>query len=76
MEFATYSLLLCTVYMPCDTVYDYSNLDVFNDVLNDISATANSMNIDHIICGGDFNSDLSRVNSLLGGCYLMQKMKI
>jgi hypothetical protein len=23
-----------------------------------------SMNIDHIICGGDFNSDLSRINSL------------
>ena len=59
-----YSLLLCTIYMPCDTTYDESNIIVYNGVLRDISIAANTLNINHIACGGDFNTDISRSNSL------------
>ena len=36
--------------------------DIIN--LNTLSSAATFMNIDHIICGGDFNTDLSRLDSL------------
>ena len=50
--------------MPCDTTYDESNVIVFDGVLRDISIAANTLNINHIVCGGDFNTDISRSNSL------------
>ena len=50
--------------MPCDTYSDRINLITFDEVLREISSAATVMNIDHIICGGDFNTDLSRLDSL------------
>ena len=32
------SILLLNVYMPCDTQYDVGNIDLYNDVLNEISS--------------------------------------
>jgi len=59
------SILLFNIYMPCDTLYDYSNLDIFQNILNDISYTCSEHeDIDYVIIGGDFNTDLSRMNSL------------
>ena len=57
-------LLICSLYMPCDTEYDQDNISIFNDVLIDLNTVAVSNDIDYIICGGDFNTDLSRINSL------------
>jgi len=36
MEFSTYTILLCTVYIPCDTEYDNNNNEMYNDVLLEI----------------------------------------
>ena len=57
-------ILICSLYMPCDTEYDQDNISIFNDVLIDLNTVAVSNDIDYIICGGDFNTDLSRINSL------------
>ena len=56
--------LLFSVYMPCDTETDHHNASVFDSVLREISDLAENMNIQSIICGGDFNTDLSRTRSL------------
>ena len=60
----TCSVLLCTVYMPCDTTYDRENQSIFDETLNELSSLADIENVDSIIIGGDFNTDLSRRNSL------------
>ncbi len=59
-----FTFLLFTVYMPCDASYDRANLNTFEDVLREIIVIATNMNINNIFCGGDFNTDLSRTNSL------------
>ena len=64
LEIECASFLVCSVYMPCDTAGDDSNQYVFDEVLNAISSTASQCNVDYIICGGDFNTDLSRSGSL------------
>ena len=56
--------LLCNIYMPTDTTYDKSNLEEFSSVLNDIMCVSCTSNIDHIIVGGDFNTDYLRTTSL------------
>ena len=50
--------------MPCDTEYDQSNLAIYNEVLQDLVNIINNANIDYCLCGGDFNTDISRCNSL------------
>jgi exonuclease III len=56
-------ILLICVYMPCDTSYDIMNLQFFNDVLNEIEFIIDSHpDHDHVIVGGDFNTDLSRAD--------------
>ena len=64
VELQDLSILLFTLYMPCDTECDANNVLIYNDVLCEITSLATSMNIDQIICGGDFNTDVSRTNSL------------
>ena len=44
----------------CDT---YNNTDEFNSVLSVIQALQSKYNPVHMICGGDFNTDLSRNGS-------------
>ena len=57
-------LILYSVYMPCDTDIDAANAAEFEEVLREISDFAHSLDIDHIICGGDFNTDAGRERSL------------
>lgn len=47
------------LYMPCDG----SNPDKFNEMLLDVKNICTLKGIDHIIMCGDFNTDLSRLNS-------------
>ena len=60
----TILLLLINVYMPVDTTYHQQNALEFGSILHEISSTANSLDIPHIIIGGDFNTDFSRMKSL------------
>ncbi len=55
--------LLFDVYMPSDTIYDIANVDVFNEVLSDISRISHDRNCDYLVLAGDFNTDLSRKRS-------------
>ncbi|ELU14159.1 hypothetical protein CAPTEDRAFT_203516 [Capitella teleta] len=57
-------ILVCCVYMPCDTSYDLTNRREFLDVLNEMTNLAASHSVNHMICCGDFNTDFNRVNSL------------
>ena len=50
--------------MPCDTEYDHDNADLFRDVLTEVSTLSLKLNTDHVIFAGDFNTDMSRHNSL------------
>ena len=58
------SLLHFNVYVPCVTEYDHDNADLFRDVLSEVSTLSLKLNTDHVICAGDFNTDMSRHNSL------------
>ena len=50
-------LLLINVYMPCDqNQYDA----VYDDVLYDINMLIQTHSIDHILIGGDLNTDITR----------------
>ncbi|ELT89281.1 hypothetical protein CAPTEDRAFT_185041 [Capitella teleta] len=54
-------LLLINAYMPCDTQVAYhDNQLVFEEVLNDVADLIQISNIDRIVFGGDFNTELSR----------------
>jgi len=58
-------VLLFNVYMPCDTEHDQENAELYLDVLTRISHVRTSYpDICNIIIGGDFNTDLIRINSL------------
>ena len=59
-EVGGYPLMLANIYMPCDTDFDVENLNVFNEVLNDVTSIADNLNVDRIIIGGDFNTDIAR----------------
>ena len=51
--------------MPCDTQYQHDNMHLFNDVSCEIEALNNVHNdMDCIIVGGDFHTDLRRDVSL------------
>ncbi len=64
MKLQGISLLLCCVYMPCDTMYDIHNDEMYNMVFNDIVNSNICNDVDHIVIGGDLNTDMSRVRSL------------
>ncbi len=51
-----------TVYLPCDNNNSECQLD-YNNVLSDISSYCMHNNVEHLIIGGDFNTDLSRARS-------------
>ena len=51
--------------MPCDTTHNYENRALYQDILNDIKCICTKYgNIDYVIIGGDFNTDLNRTDSL------------
>ena len=60
------SFLLCTVYMPCDG--SVTTDDEYNAILSEIISIVDSTNVGQVICAGDFNTDLSRVNSTHTRC--------
>ncbi|ELU18077.1 hypothetical protein CAPTEDRAFT_197081 [Capitella teleta] len=56
--------LRCSVLpMVCDNRKIIDHLNVFNEVLNDVSNFAESANVDSIVIGGDLNNDISRQHS-------------
>ena len=57
------AILLFNVYMPCATAHNVNNHDIYSEVLSKIQASCNVQNIDFIIIGGGFNSDLARTDS-------------
>ena len=60
-DFKSYSVLIASVYMPCD---DRSTINEYNFVLSCIEAAEQKYKPTYVIVGGDYNTDLSRVNSL------------
>ena len=53
------TLLVC-VYMPCDDRRQDHNTAEYKDMLNDIEILCNSVDVDTICIGGDFNTELAR----------------
>jgi len=64
IEFSSYAIILCSIYMPCDSEYDQCNNAIYNGVLYDILKHVNDESIDFVIIGGDFNTDICRSKSL------------
>ena len=60
----TNDFALFNIYMPIDTRHDRDNINVYNSVLNDIVSVCEAESFDHVIIGGDWNTDFSRANSL------------
>ena len=54
-------VVLFTVYRPCDTEHEQENAQLYLDVLTRISHIHNN----YPDMGGDFNTDLTRINSLV-----------
>ena len=62
LEYNDIKLLLISLYMPCDS---YARIDEeFEYVLSVISSIQEMYNPDHVIYGGDLNTDLSRSSSV------------
>jgi hypothetical protein len=61
IEINNVSYLCCSIYMPCD---DNTNIEVYESVLHDVTTIALEHSADHLIIGGDLNTDLSRSHSL------------
>jgi len=49
--------------MPCDTNYNRDNIGIYNTMFNDLLDSNLCNNVDHMVIGGDFNTDLSRTQS-------------
>jgi hypothetical protein len=64
IKFESYNILLFNVYMPCDTIYNYHNLAEYQSVLDEVSQLCIEYNADTFVIAGDFNTDMSRQNSL------------
>ena len=60
-DFKSYFVLIASVYIPCD---DSSTMNEYNFVLSCIEAAEQKYKPSYVIVGGDYNTDLSRVNSL------------
>lgn len=62
VEFDRMKILIMNVYMPCDDNRPNHNIVEYNAVLNDMRTIFNSSDAQHVIVGGDFNTDLKRSN--------------
>ena len=60
VELGGEKLLLVNVYMPCDDRCLDQNINEYVQALNDIEILCNSVSVNYICIGGDFNTDLSR----------------
>ncbi len=68
VKFHDVCLLLCCIYMPCDTTYDRHNIETYNAVFSDILSSNACNNVNHVVIGGDLNTDLSRPQSAHTEC--------
>lgn len=57
-------MIMCNVYMPCDTDNNMINLEEFDATLSAISVMLSNEDASYIIIGGDFNTDFGRSRSL------------
>ena len=64
MDIKGLKVLICNVYMPCDTNYHCSNTVIYEETLSEIKRLSVETGIDTLIIGGDFNTDLLRDSSL------------
>ena len=62
-DFGNQKTLLICVYMPCDDRCLDQNIIEYIQLLDDIEILCNSVEVDSIWIGGDFNTDFSRVNT-------------
>ena len=58
------NMLLANVYMPTDTDHDRQNHLEYTSILQEIMDMRDNLDIQHIIVGGDFNTDPRRLRSL------------
>ena len=68
LEINETKVLLFCVYMPTDTDHDRVNLAEYAEVLETISSCICEYNVDHVIVGGDLNTDVCRTRSLHTHC--------
>ena len=62
--------------MLCDTDHDHDNLTTFNDMLQEIRYTSASLDAQHIVIGGDLNTDfrhLTYLHTRAIGTYLIRE---
>ena len=62
VDVATEKLLLVCVYMPCDDGLNNQNVLEYKEILNNIDILCSSTNATMLCVGGDFNTDIRRVN--------------
>lgn len=67
VELSQLSFLITNFYMPVDTCYDRENEREFCETLSEASSLACRLGVDHVIYGGDFNTDFARLASLHTG---------
>ncbi len=60
VELGDTGILIVCVYMPCDDNRPTHTILDYNIALNDIKTICNSVNVQHVIVGGDLNTDLNR----------------
>ena len=53
-------ILLCCVYMPCDDRCMSGNLKEYEDVLNNMEEILESVQVNYVCLGGDWNTDINR----------------
>ena len=64
IEIAHIIILLACVYLPVDTKFDHANLSEYIEALCCVSSLACKHGIEHVILGGDMNTDMRRHESL------------
>ena len=68
IEMSNFSLMLFTVYMPCDTGSDRDNLQEFDLILREIMSSCVMYPSCPIVIGGDFSTSFGRAHSLHRDC--------
>ena len=58
-----FEILIINVYMPCDPGLMEGNLNEYNDVLAELNQIILCSCSQHVIIGGDFNTDMGRNNA-------------
>lgn len=64
VDLSSIRILITNVYLPVDTKFDRNNVSEFDDALLSVSTIARDRGIDHVIYGGDYNTDFRRHDSL------------